>query len=127
MGQSHFAEFVEVCRLPKFRKQELLQAADRDEYYRRWIFWTDLAEAKSLHNDFHNYLVMNRIFMTGSLRQQFTEVDGLISSVLIALEVDRQTPGSGLRARIGEDLKKIAPLLDPLETAIQRRLQYDEA
>jgi hypothetical protein len=127
MGDSHFAEFVEACRLPKFRKQELLQAADREEYFRRWVFWTDLAEAKSLQSDFHNFLVMNRIFMSDGLRRQFMEIDGLISSVLIALEIDRETPGSGLLGRARDDLGKIQPLLDPLEEAIKKRLHYDEA
>ena len=127
MGESHFAEFVEACRLPAFRKQELLQAADRDEYYRRWIFWTDIAEAKSLQKDFHNFLVMNRIFMTEDLRKQFTEIDNLIISVLTAQEIDRQMPGGGLLARASDDLAKIQPLLGPLEAAIQRRLHYDEA
>lgn len=95
MGDSHFAEFVEACRLPAFRKQELrtLQGADRDEYYQRWIFWTDIAEAKSLQKDFRNFLVMNRIFMTENLRKQFTEIDRLIFSVLTAQEIDRQMPG----------------------------------
>lgn len=127
MNGSLFAEFVEACRLPTFRKHELLQAADREEYYRRWIFWTDIAEAKSLQNDFHNLLIMNRIFMTESLLKQFMEIDGLISSVLTTLEIDRETPGSGLLARAREDLAKIQPLLVPLETAIQKRLHYDEA
>jgi|HubBroStandDraft_6_1064221.scaffolds.fasta_scaffold01006_2 hypothetical protein len=129
MGDSHFAEFVEACRLPAFRKQELksLNGADRDEYYRRWIFWTDLIEAKSLHNDFHNFVVMNRIFMTEGLRKQFVEIDRLISSVLGALEIDRQTPGSGLLADARVELAKIRPLLDLLETAIQKRLHYDDA
>ena len=129
MSETQFAEFVAVCRLPNFRKQELLplQAMDRNDYYRRWIFWTDLSEAKSLHSDFHNLLVMNRIFMTDGLRKQFMEIDTLIGSVLTALEIDRQTPGTGLLARARSDLAKIVPLLDPLEMAIQKRLHYDEA
>src|SRR5258707_5805712 len=56
MSGPHFEEFVQVCKLPDFRKSELRQATDRDESYRRWIFWTDLAEAKSLQADLHNFL-----------------------------------------------------------------------
>jgi hypothetical protein len=127
MGDSQFAEFVQACRLPAFRKLELLQEKDREIYFRWWIFWTDMAEAKALQSDFHNFLVMNRIFMTSELQKQFGEIDRLISSVISALEIDRQTPGSGLVTKARSDLDKVAPLLDPLEAAIQKRLHYSEA
>jgi hypothetical protein len=127
MGDLQFAEFVAACRLPEFRKNELLHATDRDGYYRRWIFWTDLAFAKHLQSEFHNHLVMNRIFMTDDLRAQFGEIDRLISSSLTALEIDREAPGSGLLERSREDFKKIEPLLAPIEAEIQNRLHYGEA
>jgi hypothetical protein len=127
MSQPQFEEFVATCRLPKFRKQELRDAKDRDDYYRQWIFWTDFAEAQTAHTEFRNYFVMNRIFMTKDLHEKFGEIDRLLSSVLIAAELDRQTPGTGLRKDLGDDLAKIAPLLPTLEAAIQARLQYTEA
>jgi hypothetical protein len=122
-----FAEFVQTCRLPDLRKRELLATSDREDYYRRWIFWVDLDEAQAAQADFHNFLVMNRIFMTDGLRQQFSDIDKLISSALTALEIDRQTPGSGILQNARDDLAKIGPLIGPLETAIQKRLQYEEA
>jgi len=70
---------------------------------------------------------MNRIFMTDDLRQQFAAIAKLISSVLIALEIDRQTPGSGLHSKVRKDLAEIEPLLEPLEMVIQKRLHYEEA
>jgi len=59
--------------------------------------------------------------------QQFGEIDRLISSVLVALEIDREAPGSGLLQKAREDVAKIEPWLGPLETAIQKRLHYEEA
>jgi hypothetical protein len=127
MSSSQFAEFVETCRLPNFHKEELLKATDPDAYYQRWIFWVDLAEAKRLAGEFHNHLVMNRIFMTEELRQQFGKIDRLLSSALSALEIDREAPGSKLIDRARDDFKEIEPLLAPLETSIQNRLHYGEA
>lgn len=127
MDPALFSEFVANCRLPEFRKHELLEATDREDYYRRWIFWVDFGQAQWMQNDFHNFVVMNRIFMTADLQQQFGEIDKLINSALIALECDRETPGSGLLGRAREELAKIEPLLGPLETAIQKRLHYAEA
>jgi hypothetical protein len=127
MGASLFAEFVANCSLPEFRKKELLKATDREDYYNRWIFGVHFGEAQSAYDDFHNFLVMNRIFMTDDLRQQFAAIAKLISSVLIALEIDRQTPGSGLHSKVRKDLAEIEPLLEPLEMVIQKRLHYEEA
>ena len=129
MSEANFEEFVATCRLPEFRKQELLQlqAADRTEYYSRWIFWSDFAEAQSAMNAFHNYFVMNRIFMTDSLRQKFGEIDVLLNSVLSSLELDQQIPSPTLKTQLSADLAKIQFLLVPLEKAIQDRLRFEDA
>ncbi len=127
MDSAHLAEFVASCRLAEFRKVELLQVSDREEYYRRWIFWVDFGEAQSAYQEFHNFVVLNRIFMTNDLRSQFGAIDKLLNSALIALEIDRQTPGSGLLGTARDEIGKIDPLLEPLEKAIQNRLHYQEA
>lgn len=127
MDDEGFAAFVANCRLPEFRKKELLTTKDRTDYYARWIFWVNLADAKSLLSEFHNYLMMNRIFMTDSLQTQFGEIDRLMRSVLTALEVDRDFPNQDLQNGMRSDLGKIEPLLQPLETAIKERLRYGQA
>jgi hypothetical protein len=127
MSTAQLEEFVGSCRLPKFRKSELLQAANRDEYYQRWIFWSDFAAAQTAHTESRNYFVLNRIFMTNDLQHKFSEIDKLLMSVLIAAEITHQTPSAQLHQKLGEDFTKIEPLLAPLEKAIQERLRYEEA
>ena len=129
MNDILFAEFMQMSRLPTFRNDELrlLRPGDRNEYYRRWIFWVEFAEAKRAQGEFHNYLVMNRIFMTQSLRDQFGEIDRLMNSALISLEIDWQGPGTVLLDKARKDIADIGPLMAPFETAIQERLHYQEA
>jgi len=132
MNAIHFEAFVEACKLHDVKKKELLQlqVCDRNAYYQLWKFWADITEAKSAQEDFNNFLVTNRIFMTKTLCEQFNEINRLMRSILIAEEMVKQMPHVQLvevRKQLEIDLTKIQPLLPPLEEAIQERLHYGEA
>lgn len=132
MNELHFEAFVAACGLHEVKQKELLQleACDRDAYYRLWKFWADITEAKSTQEDFNNYLVMNRIFMTESLCERFSDINKLLKSILIAEEMAKKMPHVPMvevRKQLEVDLAAIQPLLPPLEKAIQERLHYREA
>jgi hypothetical protein len=132
MNIAQFEAFVTACRLHEVHKKELLQLqiSDRNTYYQRWIFWADISDAKSAQEDFNNYLVMNRIFMTESLCERFSDINKLLKSILITEEMVKQMPHVPmveLRNQLEVDLTKIQPLFPPLEKAIQERLHYGEA
>src|SRR4051812_47506834 len=61
MDPALFEAFVDACNLHEVHKKKLYQmpASDRDDYYRQWLFWTELSEAKSAQEDLNNYLVTN--------------------------------------------------------------------
>src|SRR6266849_6971153 len=79
MNTKLFEAFVADYKLHEARKKDLLQlqASNRNQYYGRLTFWSDLDEAKSAQRDLNNYLVQNRIFMTESLCQPFNEINTL--------------------------------------------------
>jgi hypothetical protein len=130
MNTAQFEGFVAACRLHEVHKKELLQSSDPNADYQRWIFWQDMAEAKAAQEDFNNYLVMNRIFMTQLICERFIEINKLLKSILIAEEMVKQMPHIPMvevREQLELDLTKIQPLLPPLENAIQERLHYGDA
>jgi hypothetical protein len=73
---------------------------------------------------------MNRIFMTESLCERFSEINKLLKSILITEEMVKKmpyVPMVELRNQLEVELAGIQPLLPPLEKAIQERLHYGEA
>jgi hypothetical protein len=128
MSVPQFEEFVKACRLPDFQKNELRDANDRQKHYQEAIFWVELGEAKKAQTELNNYLALNSIFMTETLRQQFREINGALASVLISEEVGHgQGYNAELRKSISENLKNISDMFNKIESEVQKRLRYAEA
>jgi len=128
MSEPQFEEYLKGCRLPEFQKNALRNAEDKLKFFEEAIFWVELAEAKSARAELNNYLALNSIFMTESLRQQFREINGDLASVLISEEVSHEagyTPE--LRKSIAEKLDRISALFSTIEPEVQKRLRYYDA
>jgi hypothetical protein len=128
MPERHFEEFLAGCGLPDFKKNELRTANDRSKYYEEAIFWVELGEAKHARTELNNYLALNSIFMTESLRQQFRDINRDLAAVLISEEVCHgQGYSEEASKAISKNLEDINAMFSKIETAVQERLRYKEA
>jgi hypothetical protein len=127
MSELQFGEFVKGCRLPEFQKNELRAAKDRLKYYEEAIFWVELGDAKHAQADLNNYLALNSVFMTESLRQQFSEINRALAELIISEEVAHgQGYSAELQKSISDNLAKISDVFGKIEPAVKKRLGYEE-
>ncbi len=130
MSDAEFHEFVASCRLQIFQKEELdvLRAPNRNQYYRDAIFWVELNDAtQAAQIKLNNYLVLNSIFMTQDLRQKFKAINGALSKVVIEVETARTSRSPELYTSVSETLTRVAEMFNDIESAVQKRLHYEEA
>jgi hypothetical protein len=126
MSGPQFEAFVSACRLEEFQKEQLRIAENKLQYYQNWIFWIELNDAKTAQAALNNYLAVNSIFMTDELRQQFKSINQSLQLVLINEEIARR-PGAGHIQSNKEAMDKVSDLFGKIETAVQKRLRYEEA
>ena len=91
------------------------------------ISWVELGEARAAQNEFHNYLILNRIFMTDELWEKFSNVDTTLNKALTEFEVGKESQD---RQMIRESVEIVTGLEGPVkevERAVQKRLHYEEA
>ena len=88
----------------------------------------ELGEAKSARVGLNNYLALNSIFMTGSLREQFREINNAFANV-ISSEKTTHTSGHNeiIQKSRGQSLSRISDLFEKIGMEVQKRLRYDEA
>lgn len=128
LSAEQFEALLKESRLMDFQKEELRNAPDRLKYYREALFWVELGEAKSARVGLNNYLALNSIFMTGSLREQFREINNAFANV-ISSEETTHTSGHNeiIQKSRGQSLSRISDLFEKIGMEVQKRLRYDEA
>lgn len=126
MSEQQFEEFVGASRLAEYQKTELRASTDRLKYYQQKIIWVDLGEARKAQIALNNYLAVNSIFMTEELRQQFKKINQALDSVIIGQEIGNQGHSEMLRAS-SKTLGEISGMFNEIESAVQKRLRYEEA
>ncbi len=99
MGQADIQELVAKSELKEHQKQELLQADDKNEYYQKAIFWRKIDRAMQSVQEFHNYLILNKIFLTGELFSKFMDADRHLYTVLTDAQFCREDEDRKLMIR----------------------------
>lgn len=128
MKPEELDEFLQKSRLNESDKKELVSAQNKIMQYRKLIFRYDLANARSAVTEFHNYTILNKIFMTKDLFEAFKAVDGLFSDVLLDQEIGTEANDlKMIHKYYRETSKKIEPLVESVEVLIQERLHHAEA
>ena len=127
MSESQLRAFATASRLADHQKAELLNAQSKADYYRDAIFWLELADARKAQHELNNYLVVNSIFMTQDLRQQFREMNQGLGEVLINIEIGRSSRSPELQKAGSDTLSRLSKMFDNIEASLQKRLRYEEA
>lgn len=134
MTDEEFNDFLEKSRLNELHRTDLskTRTVDRNTLYTKTIFWYDLVDAKSAVSEFHNFMLMNRIFLSQDLKHEFQEIDTLLSSTLTWREFGEQAKEiGGTWEAISEGYKELDKeanrIVMQIEKLVQERLEFGRA
>ncbi len=106
----------------------LISAYDKNEHFQEKIFWKRLEEAKLKFDDFHNYIIRNRIFLSKELKEQFNKADDLMRDTIIDREIGEEARDHKMKIESYKQLKEnIEIIVDTIEKLVQERLRFNEA
>ena len=120
MSESQANEFIQSCPLEEWQKDQIRQTKKKTDCYIEHISWHRLDIAMQASREFHIYLKTNGIFLKPELKNQFGHIDDLIWKALVDEEFRMKSPG--LKGRVDFE-KEMGPLMQQLETDVQRRLR----
>lgn len=127
MSADELEEFLLTCRLRESQKARMREAQDKLKFYQSESLWFELSDAKKAHTEFHNYIILNSIFMTADLQKKFRDIDDAIGAVLIKHEVGHQANDRDMIISSSKSTRTLTDQFHSIETAVQERLRYAEA
>jgi hypothetical protein len=129
MPGPEFDAFLSACRLPDYAKVELRGAeiGNRNQKYNESIFWVELTTAARARTELNNYLTLNSIFMTDDLRQKFSKINLALAEVLVDVEITHEHPNGEISMKMSKKVAEISTMFGEIESAVQKRLRYEEA
>jgi len=128
MNTAEFDKFLVTTRLNDLDKQALASASDRNLLFQKRIFWYDLQDAHTATNAFHNYTILNKIFMTKELFDAFKVVDDLLMNTILEQEIGTEAEDRSMTLNFYKrTITQIEPLVVNIELLVQKRLHHTEA
>jgi hypothetical protein len=130
INENALEEFIAQSGLREYEKEELRNSTNKLDYYQKKKFWHNSQETRQALQDFHNYIVDNRIFLSSDLQEQFTKIDNILWDTMIEREVGEGGEDSDSRNMRINAYKKIRDDIDPIikeiEALVQKRLHYHD-
>lgn len=128
MSEDELKSFLENSKLYDFQKKELMQAYNRLDYYKEKIFWIKYNEVANTIMDFHNYILLNKIFFNKNMFDLFSDIDSkLYESHLLSSELANDERSTEVWKNLREANKNIQPLINDLEKVIQNKMHFNDA
>lgn len=125
MAEDELEEFLVASDLLETQRSRIREAdrRDRDKTYQDIIFWHRLSRAKKAVGELQNYTVSHGLFLSPTLKQNFSDMRPILWEALIAVEVGRDASDHKMRSQGWKDLQeKGEPLHQVIEKAIEERL-----
>jgi len=128
MSETELDEFIETTKLRKHEIEKLRIAPDKNEYYKKVIFWYETYEAKEKIKDLHNFLLLNKIFFSKDLFEEFGKVDQLLFNMISNMEVNRKSNNETTVLGLWKQLNsQVMDMSGKIEEIVQARLHYNDA
>jgi hypothetical protein len=119
-------EWVKDLEFTDFQKEGLLNSTDKNKYYLDTKFLYDARKATIRVDEFHNYLVSNKLLIDDELFLQFTEMENILNEVLSGATFAHQEKdpsiGNHYAFKLGMDA---FPLIAKIEKMIRERLDQN--
>jgi hypothetical protein len=121
-------EVLSKTKFSDYEKEKVRDSRDKQSEFEAIQFRYRLQETKEAVNDFHNFLVYNRIFLSKGLFDKFGELDERMKNATKDRELAEFSKrpdkiGEGYQI-FGED---ILHLVNEIEKLIQERLHFEDA
>jgi len=130
MNNIALGEFLAQSKLHEYEKEELRNSPKKLDYYQKAIFWHDSHETKQAFQDFHNYIIRNRIFLSPALQDQFIKLDDIMWIAIVSMEEGEGSKDSDSREMQISAYKQIRddinPIRDEIADLIKKRLHYHD-
>ena len=127
MNQEELEESLDSVDFSPSQMRKIIEAKDKNQTFIELYFWVRFSEVQQSVNDFHNYLVLNKIFLNKALFENFSTVD---KSLMKALQERELSERYGEKIRPSQTFTKlkeeVTPLVEELESQIQERLHYSD-
>lgn len=128
MHDDRLKEWLDHSVLTESEREVLLQSTDKNAYYQETLFWHDVSKANTEANDFHNYIIVNKIFLSSDVHKLFSQLDRLLNSALFQCRMAKQSDDLELAMKAYETVsKKVTPILEQIEALVRKRLHNQEA
>ena len=128
MSSLELNAFLKNSKLYDFQKEELIKENQKVDYYRKKMFWINYNEVAQSVMEFHNYVLLNKIFFHKEMFDLFSEIDSrLYESHLLSSELVEHSNSNDVWKTLREANNKIQPLINKLEEVIQKRLHFEDA
>ena len=105
-------------------KDFFLNQADKNKAYERIMDFRSLIDAQEAFSDYRTYFEENRIFLSPEVKQKFLEVSNYIISASVSIEMSLEINNdlSSLIQAYKTENEKVTPLIDEIESIIQKNL-----
>lgn len=128
LHEEELIEYLTKTKLTEFQKKKLLSESDKNKYYMDVIFWHDLHEAEQGLQEFHNYIIRNRIFLSPDLQDRFNKIDDIMWKAFIERRMSEEAKDHKMRHEAYKKIRDdVAPIRDEIENIVQKRLRYQDA
>lgn len=121
-------EFLKKSELFEFQKEELLLETSKLNYYRDKIFWIRYKKVADLIMEFHNYIILKKIFLQKDMFDLFSEIDGRLNEAyLLSMHLGGRNYDPDVGGELSGRLQLLEPLIKNLEVLIQGKLHFEDA
>ncbi len=128
MSNTQLDEFLDGSFLYDYQKNELKSENNKLQYYQDCVFFYEMNEARKAIVEFHTYIQKNRIFLSPDLKEKFKEIDDVMWSAYVDMEVGHQAQENKMKREAWQTVKdKVEPIKNEIEDLVQQRLHYDKA
>lgn len=128
MPKETLEEFVgEISYLYPLDKQKLIVSQKKNELFREYRFLHEFDMAKSKINEFHEYIIRNKIFLTNDLYKEFEKIDDLLYGSIHEYQFGRESKDIQVITGVYKKLKEdVSPISIVIEGLVQKRLHYTD-
>ena len=128
MNEQKLKELLDSSDFKESEKQEITEAPDKVGKYRDLVFWHDLFEVEKAFNDFHNFILRNKIFLDFDLQEHFINIDEIMRDVLVKREISHEAKDNKMWVEAYKQMRdEIEPIKEKIEKLVQKRLHYQDA
>ena len=124
MSKAELEEFLVNTELLETQKEKVRNATQKARQFHDEIFWHHLGNAVNARQDFHNYILLNGIFLPPDMKEKFLKISLDIATTNDGLEQSHELEDFRERRKLWSELEsEINPIKRQIEEEIANRLR----